>query len=62
MNLFLIMYKNQLKCTTWLNLRLENMKILQGKMLQDMGMGKNLFSLVPETKHENKNRQINIRS
>lgn len=38
------------------------MKILQGKMLQDMGMGKNLFSLVPETKHENKNRQINIRS
>lgn len=62
MNLFLIMYKNQLKCITWLNLRLEIMKILYGKMLQDMGMGKNLLNLVPETKHENKNRKISIRS
>lgn len=31
-------------------------------MLQDMGMGKNLLNLVPETKHENKNRKISIRS
>lgn len=62
MNLFLIMYKNQLKCTIWLNLRLEIMKISQGKMLQDMGMGKNLFNLVPETKRESKNRQISIKS
>lgn len=38
------------------------MKILQGKMLQDMGIEKNLFNLVSETKHENKNRQISIRS
>lgn len=61
MNLFLIMYKNQLKCTAWLNLKLEIMKILKGKILQDMEMGKNLFNLVPETKHENKNRQMSIR-
>lgn len=37
------------------------MKILKGKILQDMEMGKNLFNLVPETKHENKNRQMSIR-
>lgn len=34
------------------------MKILERKILQDTGMGENLFNMVLETKHECKNRQM----